>query len=306
MAINNQDKTEIHDLPEVTTLQPGMMVAVDSEPTGSKSFNLTTALAGKASSDDISALEAALASKADASNVYTKDEVYTKGEVDSEVDSIPVITFDEHQGGNIKYIKVDGQFIDALTFPSNFDSDFNEASIGHDNMKLIGVDDATRTVGSLSIDRTDRNNKPHLFMYYNNPGGQENWYWVPAPHNDGVLQANQGTIAWGNAVGYVKNVGALTDAATITSTTINNGFATLSTSQSALTIVDVVGTDEVVNFAIEITPSVNCTLTIQKKVGDDSPVTLKHAVSAGNELEAGKTYQVTAVGTCWTLAAFEA
>ncbi len=47
MAINNQDKTEIHNLPEVTTLQPGMMVAVDSEPTGSKSFNLTTALEGK-------------------------------------------------------------------------------------------------------------------------------------------------------------------------------------------------------------------------------------------------------------------
>ena len=299
MAINIQDNTEIHNLPEVTTLQPGMMVAVDSEPTGTKSFNLTTALAGKASSDDISALETALASKADASNVYTKDEV------DSEVASIPVITFDEHQGGNIKYIKVDGQSINALTFPNTFDSDFNETSIGHANMKLIGVDDATRTVGSLSITRTDRNNKPHLFMYYNNPGGQENWYWVPAPINDGVLQANQGTIAWGNAIGFVKNVGSLTDAATITATTLNNGFATLSTSQSALTIIDVVGTDEIVNFAIEITPSVNCTLTIKKKVGSGEAVPLKHAVAAGNTLEANKTYQVTAVGTCWTLAEFE-
>lgn len=47
MAINNQDKTEIHNLPEVTALQPGMMVAVDSEPTGTKSFNLTTTLEGK-------------------------------------------------------------------------------------------------------------------------------------------------------------------------------------------------------------------------------------------------------------------
>ena len=295
----NDDEIEIHQLPEVPTLQAGMMVAVDSQPTGTKSFNLTTALAGKASSDDISALETALASKADASNVYSKDDV------DSAIGDIPVITFDEHQGGNIKYIKVDGQSINALTFPNTFDSDFNETSIGHANMKLIGVDDATRTVGSLSITRTDRNNKPHLFMYYNNPGGQENWYWVPAPINDGVLQANQGTIAWGNAVGYVKNVGSLTDAATITATTLNNGFATLSTSQSALTIIDVVGTDEIVNFAIEITPSVNCTLTIQKKVGDNSPVTLKHSVAGGNTLEANKTYQVTAVGNCWTLAAFE-
>ena len=295
----NDDEKEIHELPEIATLPEGMMVAVDSQPTGTKSFNLTTALAGKASSDDISALETALASKADASNVYSKDDV------DSAIGDIPIITFDAHQGGNIKYIKVDGQFINALTFPSSFDSDFNEESIGHANMKLIGVDDATRTVGSLSINRTDRNNKPHLFMYYNNPGGQENWYWVPTPYNDGVLQANQGTIAWGNAIGFIKNIGALTDAATITASNLNNGFATLSTSQSALTIIDVVGTDEIVNFAIEITPTVNCTLTIQKKVGDNSPVTLKHAVAAGNTLEANKTYQVTAVGNCWTLAAFE-
>jgi hypothetical protein len=118
--------------------------------------------------------------------------------------------------------------------------------------------------------------------------------------------AANGTPGWGNAIGFIKNVGALTDAATITASNLNNGFATLSTSQSSLTIIDVVGTDEIVNFAIEITPSVNCTLTIQKKIGSGTPVTLKHAVSAGNELEAGKTYQVTAVGTCWTLAEFEA
>jgi hypothetical protein len=117
---------------------------------------------------------------------------------------------------------------------------------------------------------------------------------------------SNGTAAWGNAVGFVKNAGPLTDGATITATTLNNGFATLSTSQSALTIIDVVGTDEIVNFAIEIEPSVNCTLTIQKKVGTNSPVTLKHSVAAGNTLEAGKTYQVTAVGNCWTLAEFEA
>lgn len=118
--------------------------------------------------------------------------------------------------------------------------------------------------------------------------------------------AANGTPGWGNAIGFIKNVGALTDAATITASNLNNGFATLSTSQSTLTIIDVVGTDEIVNFAIEITPSVNCTLTIQKKVGDNSPVTLKHSVAGGNTLEANKTYQVTAVGTCWTLAEFEA
>lgn len=118
--------------------------------------------------------------------------------------------------------------------------------------------------------------------------------------------ASNGTAGWGNAVGFVKNVGALTDAATITASNLNNGFATLSTSQSTLTIIDVVGTDEIVNFAVEITPSVNCTLTIKKKAGSSEAVTLKHSVAAGNTLEANKTYQVTAVGNCWTLAEFEA
>lgn len=69
MAINNQDKTEIHNLPEVTTLQPGMMVAVDSEPTGTKSFNLTTALEDKASASDVTDLATAVAGKADASDL---------------------------------------------------------------------------------------------------------------------------------------------------------------------------------------------------------------------------------------------
>ena len=43
----NDDEIEIHQLPEVSTLQAGMMVAVDSQPTGTKSFNLTTALEEK-------------------------------------------------------------------------------------------------------------------------------------------------------------------------------------------------------------------------------------------------------------------
>lgn len=78
MAINNQDKTEIHNLPEVTTLQPGMMVAVDSEPTGTKSFNLTAALEGTASADDISALENELAEKVDApANTPAEGQVLT-------------------------------------------------------------------------------------------------------------------------------------------------------------------------------------------------------------------------------------
>lgn len=59
----NDDELEIHQLPEVSTLQAGMMVAVDSQPTGTKSFNLTTALEGKASASDMTT---ALEGKVDA------------------------------------------------------------------------------------------------------------------------------------------------------------------------------------------------------------------------------------------------
>lgn len=146
-------------------------------------------------------------------------------------------------------------------------------------------------------------------LSYNSRGNV--WIDSPVPSSTAadsgkVLSVDSnGTASWGNAVGFVKNVGQLTDSSQIVAYNLNNGFATLSTSQSALTIVDVVGTDEIVNFAIEITPSVNCTLTIKKKVGSGGFVDLKHSVAAGNELVAGKTYQVTAVGNCWTLAEFE-
>lgn len=64
------------------------------------------------------------------------------------------------------------------------------------------------------------------------------------------------------------------------------------------------------NFVVEITPSAQLTLAVTVTYhydGEpDDVTTLKHSVSAGNVLEAGKTYQVTVVGSCWTLAEFEA
>ena len=65
----NDDEIEIHQLPEVTALQSGMMVAVDSQPTGTKCFNLTTALEGKASTSDVTDLATAVAGKAEASDL---------------------------------------------------------------------------------------------------------------------------------------------------------------------------------------------------------------------------------------------
>lgn len=56
-VIPSDDEIEIHNLPEMVTLQSGMMVAVDSEDRGTKSFNLHSALEAKADRSEISNIE---------------------------------------------------------------------------------------------------------------------------------------------------------------------------------------------------------------------------------------------------------
>ena len=285
VPVNNQDSTEIHLLPEMTTLSQGMMVAVDSEPTGTKSFNLSSALKGKASAADVTALETVVAGKADTSDVNTAldskanaSTTYTKTEVDQAIGAIPDITVDTRWGNSLN-LKKDNTTL-GIMFDSSFD-DYFDGTAGSHTKKLLAQDTSTGMIGGIELIRPFWMNTPNLRIKHETDNGSEYFYLVPMPAVDGVLTSSSGNIA-------------------------NNGLATLSTSQSALTIVDVVESDEVVNFAIEITPSVNCTLTIQKKVGISEPVTLKHSTASGNTLEANKTYQVTAVGTCWTLAEFEA
>lgn len=102
-------------------------------------------------------------------------------------------------------------------------------------------------------------------------------------------------------LGIVKNGGALTDAASVN--VPNNSLSTLTTSQASLTLNVACAENEVPNFAVEITAGVAVTLTVTKTVGSTT-TTLKHAEAAGNTLESGKFYQVTCVGSCWTLAEF--
>lgn len=106
-----------------------------------------------------------------------------------------------------------------------------------------------------------------------------------------------------------KNIGAipfldggtLTDGASIN--VANNSISRLTTSQSALTLNVNLVDGEVANFAVEITASADITLTITSTLNNVA-TTLKYADSAGNVLTSGKFYQVTCVGSCWTLAEF--
>ena len=523
MTINNQDKTEIHELPEVLTLQAGMMVAVDSEPTGTKSFNLTAALEGKAESSDVSDLETTVAGKANESDLTalattvsgkadasTVNQLSTvvEGKLDSPATSPAegqVLTFNGSANtwanppegvyvlnysevNNLTdidlnraktqptYIRVDeeygdvtisvpynngGSFIDhndiilkvgTILKLSNIkanDAEFIFTTIYHDvfngggtlgsngtffpvlylrsdngyiykywkvtgEMNLSGINmgmpvpftkfyRSTRGNGSAAsagnsmevqfqwdgnirkqcllpgeiIDHdfaSDATPEQIQFMGWGATSNRAGYKTTLKSHDvpdsttypdqtpevsftrilgsmtetAATADANQfytqvsakvksadgasniyysGMLAptrlpnsrigyltcWGDSKGShfgwrppIENIGALTDAATISTNRLNNSFATLSTSQSALTIVAQVDADEVINFCLEITPSVNCTLTVKKQIGQSTTIiTLKHSVSAGNTLEANKTYQVTAVGTCWTLAEFQ-
>jgi hypothetical protein len=74
----------------------------------------------------------------------------------------------------------------------------------------------------------------------------------------------------------------------------------LSKSNLIIKIEDVATADFAANVSIELTPTTNMTLTVKKW-----NTTLKYSVAAGNQLTAGKTYQVTAFGGCWTMAEFK-
>lgn len=108
--------------------------------------------------------------------------------------------------------------------------------------------------------------------------------------------------------GSVRFGGALTDAASVT--VPNNALSTLTTAQSALTLNVNSSTYEVPNFAVEITTNAAVTITVTKTLFDDetneviSTTTLKSSAAGGNEMDSGKTYQLTCVGTCWTVAEF--
>ena len=106
-----------------------------------------------------------------------------------------------------------------------------------------------------------------------------------------------------NSIGKVKDGGSLTDGATVS--VPNNSVSTLSSSQAWLTLNVELAAGEIPNFAVEITAGAAITLTVTKTVGS-TPTTLKYSAAAGNELESGKFYQVTCVGSCWTLAEFTA
>ena len=107
--------------------------------------------------------------------------------------------------------------------------------------------------------------------------------------------------------------GGMYDLGTKTESDLNNGKLAIacgnSTTVLTLTSVQaltVLANSGVPNFALLVDNSgnsENVTVTVKDSADTD---TFYQSAAAGNTVEAGKIYQITCVGKCWTLAEFEA
>jgi len=143
----------------------------------------------------------------------------------------------------------------------------------------------------------EHDNKIYINLY----GAISDGVWVPEHWTEKPVAdiINEGLD---RIAGIIVNGGALEDAASIN--VFNNASMTLTTAQAALTLNVNLEDDEVPNFAVEITATADCTLTVTSTNGL-TVTTLRKSVAGGDSLETGKFYQVTCVGNCWTLAEFE-
>jgi hypothetical protein len=156
---------------------------------------------------------------------------------------------------------------------------------------------------SACIVRTNPAGARDIYWLSHNTTASANTYYQFVSGLGNSVKIYSNTVETGNVhyIGSVKNGGPLTDAASID--VPNDALSTLATAQAALTLNVNVGVNEVPNFAVEVTPSADCTLTVTKTVGN-STTTLSPSVAGGDSLTTGKKYQLTCVGSCWTLAEF--
>lgn len=317
VPVNNQDSTEIHLLPEMTTLSQGMMVAVDSEPTGTKSFNLSSALDSKANKSDLS-------TKADTSTVTA-----LSNELANKVDTpaaAPVKGQVLRYNGtaNEWYSLIDGMRFNSTVYPTQpINITFNTTCFGnpsdHDaNSEVTSVTgvmtsaDGQSTVNIQGCLLPFNLKSGYLHSWTNERGRHLDWSAInevptaTAADAGKVLSVGQtGSISWGNPVAsLMANTEQVATSATIV--VDNNKLTPVRTSLAALTIKVITTDDTIPNFAVELTPTAALTLTVvSDNAGGTNYRVLGYSEAAGNQLEAGKTYQITAVGSCWTMAAFE-
>lgn len=106
-------------------------------------------------------------------------------------------------------------------------------------------------------------------------------------------------------IGAIKNGGTLTSDTAITVPNNASSFCAITEAAGDVTITVETEEDEVPNFAFTFTTVNDITISVEHDFGNQTDVLL-YSVAGGNEAKAGKTYQLTCVGDCWTLAEFTA
>ena len=267
----NDDEIEIHQLPEVTALQSGMMVAVDSEPTGTKCFNLSTALESKASASDVTDLATAVAGKADASDLTAlATTVEGKADASTVTDLETAIAGKADVSTTYTKTEVDQAIAGVNAVP---------ASTPSDEGKVLSVD--------ASGDAT----------------------WGTIREVPEVLQSDIGKVlsvdSTGNPTWETVSSNAV-DGGNKTESDVVNGKITVTApnsdtkiSLSTMATLTIVSNSGVPDFSYDIDNtgnSNNVSITVKDSTEGK---TLLHPV-AGNTIGAGKYVHIQARGNCWT------
>jgi len=109
-----------------------------------------------------------------------------------------------------------------------------------------------------------------------------------------------GSIGWISG-GNLADGGTLTDGATVD--IANRTCSTLQTDRDSITLNIVLGDGELANCIVEISAGRTTTVRVTATTGATTDV-LRYSTSKGCELEAGKMYQITAIGHCWSMEEF--
>lgn len=202
------------------------------------------------------------------------------------------------------YLDKTGKVIKSILFPSSEFVD-TEPRVGSLNPVTSGgvAGSVAQQSSNLAPDYTKKTYEANSYVMhdgvlYTNPnaiGTAEDWnpaHWT------------QTTVAEMMAgAGALKNGGTLTSSTAITVPNNASSFCAITEAAGDVIITVETEADEVPNFAFTFTTVNDITISVEHDI-DDQTDTLLYSVAGGNEATGGKTYQLTCVGDCWTLAEF--
>lgn len=190
--------------------------------------------------------------------------------------------------------------IDRVTFRTVIDDlavEPGEPLVASPDVTLISEIDESETVARRAYEDEFGNNIAESLV------GKQDKLSATREDSGKVLGVRlDGSIGWISG-GNLANGGTLSDGATVD--IANKTCSTLQTDRDSITLNIILGEGELVNCIVEISTSRATTVRVTASTGASTAV-LRYSTSKGRTLEAGKMYQITAIGTCWSMEEFSA